>query len=33
MRISTKDEHEYIDIHATIEKQFKDVTNRNLMNL
>lgn len=26
MRISTKDEHEYIDTHATIEKQFKDVT-------
>ena len=26
MRISTKDEHEYIGIHATIEKQFKDVT-------
>lgn len=26
MRISTKDEHEYIDIHATIEKQFKNVT-------
>lgn len=26
MKISTKDEHEYIDTHATIEKQFKDVT-------
>ena len=26
MRISTKDEHEYIETHATIEKQFKDVT-------
>ena len=26
MRISTKDEHEYIKTHATIEKQFKDVT-------
>lgn len=26
MRISTKNEHEYIDTHATIEKQFKDVT-------
>lgn len=26
MRISTKDEKEYIDIHATIEKQFKNVT-------
>ena len=26
MRISTKDEHEYIDTHATIEKQFKNVT-------
>ena len=26
MRISTKDEHEYIDTHATIEKQYKDVT-------
>lgn len=26
MRISTKDEHEYIDTHATIKKQFKNVT-------
>ena len=26
MRISTKDEHEYIDTHATIEKQYKQVT-------
>lgn len=26
MRISTKDEHEYINTHATIEEQFKDVT-------
>lgn len=26
MRISTKDEQEYINIHATIEKQFKNVT-------
>lgn len=26
MRISTKDEHEYINTHATIEKQFKDIT-------
>ena len=26
MRISTQDEQEYIDIHATIEKQYKDVT-------
>lgn len=26
MRISAKDEHEYINTHATIEKQFKDVT-------
>lgn len=26
MRISTKDEHEYISTHAIIEKQFKDVT-------
>ena len=26
MRISTKDEHEYIKTHATIKKQFKDVT-------
>ena len=26
MRISTKDEHEYIKTHATIEKRFKDVT-------
>ena len=26
MRISTQDEQEYIDIHATIEKQYKQVT-------
>ena len=26
MRISTKDEHEYIGTHATIEKQYKQVT-------
>lgn len=26
MRISTKDESDYIDIHATIEKQYKQVT-------
>lgn len=26
MRISTKDEHEYISTHVIIEKQFKDVT-------
>ena len=26
MRISTKDEHEYIKTHATIEKQYKQVT-------
>ena len=26
MRISTKDEHEYIKTHATIERRFKDVT-------